>query len=179
MQGINFAIIAKFIPCGSSATRDLIVAQNTYKKATPPSISNHFPIAEHLCTSPSHFGLSTTRLAFLPCSPAPVHCASPSRAPADPSHPLHTARAARLPLLAVVALLRTPPTHRSPSSSSAPQSRALHHNPLLPLVARLSLQPWFVPTEPIVTGLGSSSLPLRETVQAHPGLQLLILRTSL
>ena len=33
--------------------------------------------------------------------------------------------------------------------------------------------------EPIVIGPGSSSVPLREMVQAHPGLQLLTLRTRL
>ena len=37
------------------------------------------------------------------------------------------------------------------------------------------LPSWFVPTKPIVTGPWSSSVPLRETVQAHPRLQLLTL----
>ena len=40
-------------------------------------------------------------------------------------------------------------------------------------------QPWFVPVEPIVTGPGSSLVPLREMVLAHPGLQLLALWTRL
>ena len=40
-------------------------------------------------------------------------------------------------------------------------------------------QPWFVPVEPIITGPGSSSIPLREMVLAHPGPQLLTLRTRL
>ena len=40
-------------------------------------------------------------------------------------------------------------------------------------------QPWFVPVEPIVTGPGSSLVPLREMVLAYPGLQRLTLRTRL
>ena len=40
-------------------------------------------------------------------------------------------------------------------------------------------QPWFVPVEPIVTGPGSNSIPLREMVLTHPGRQLLTLRTRL
>ena len=43
----------------------------------------------------------------------------------------------------------------------------------------LELPSWFVPTEPIVTGPRSSSIPLRETVLAHPGLQLLTLQHRL
>ena len=40
-------------------------------------------------------------------------------------------------------------------------------------------QPWFVPLVAIVTGPGSDSLPLRETVQALPRLQMLTLWTKL
>ena len=56
---------------------------------------------------------------------------------------------------------------------------------LLPAVTCSSLlrdsapQLWFVLVVAIITGPGSSSVPLRETVQAHPGLQMLTLWTRL
>ena len=40
-------------------------------------------------------------------------------------------------------------------------------------------QPWFVHVEVIATGPGSGTIPLRETMQALPGLQMLILRAKL
>ena len=55
---------------------------------------------------------------------------------------------------------------------------ALHRALLYPC-RTIGPQPWFVPVEVIVTGLGSGSVPLRETVLALPGLQMLTLWTRL
>ena len=65
----------------------------------------------------------------------------------------------------------------APSTISTPEQ--------LPAVTCSSLlhdsapRPRFVPVGAIVTGPGSGLVPLRETVQAHPGLQMLDLQTRL
>ena len=69
--------------------------------------------------------------------------------------------------------------------SAAPLRRAVHcrrlplHRALLCPCCTTRPQPWSIPMEAIATGLGSSSVPLRETVLAPPRLQRLTLRARL
>ena len=114
-----------------------------------------------LITSPAPLSL------HVPCTTAGRmihHCPDSQRTPLPQPHRRR-------------ALLHTCPS-TSESTAAAHPSRCQQYStePYSAPTARLSRQPWFVPTEPIITGPGSSSVPLRETVQAHPGLQLLTLR---
>ena len=104
MQDINFAIIAKFRPYDSSASGEAFqLPNNSIKKTPPPPPPRPFFIfCSHSLSSlppcahkPSPAPLLLCYRALLPLLAdrsrvPPIHCASPSRAPAYSSHHLHT-----------------------------------------------------------------------------------------
>ena len=154
MQGLNFAIIAKFWPCGSSS------AQAT-KKPTPPPPPQQFSITlsdPHPCAPELPYSfVSRSQLPYL---------SSPQARVAVTIVPTHAP-----PTLS--ALLIRPKAEPGLASVARP-NRQLPHP--VPRPVRANLQPWFAHAEPIVTGLGSRIVPLPKMALAHPRLQWAILR---